>query len=193
MRSGPRYHIGNGAASIRWVSESSAPSVWLSRSDSVGALLLAGAGVEQPQQDGARRLGRRGLAAAHLEHPARTGDAHLALERLARHRRRLDGGDQRRQIVLVETAVLAGEVGQGGRRAGDAKLAKQPRIGLQPAVGVDDHRPRRRDVEQPRHVLGRCQHRRWRGAGAATAATDTAAAMTIHSAASATATSVAFA
>ena len=148
LRSGPRYHIGKGALSISWVSASSAFSVWRRRRVEVAALGVGAAGVDQPQQDGARRRRRRRQATANVEHPPRPGAADLPVdarpvERGAHHLQR-----QRVEVAAIESLVLAAEIVEPGRRLVEAEIAQQRRVGLDLAIGADQQRARGRGGEQ---------------------------------------------
>ena len=124
----------------------------------LGALFLARAGVEEPQQQRARRFGRRRRPAANLEHPAGAVRPHLARDPAGGRAGRFHFADERLKILGDNPAVVTGQFGKTPRLSAKAELAYQLRIGLDPSVCAQNERPRRRKFEQPRIRLRGGEH-----------------------------------
>ena len=62
------------------------------------------------------------------------------------------------EILAIEPGLVAGEIIQPLRRNGQAKLAHQPGVRFDPAIGVGQKRARRRRVEQRAHRPRRPEH-----------------------------------
>ena len=109
LRSGPRYHIGNGALSIRWVSASSAPSVCCRRRISFARSASASL-MSNSQTSTEPGLAGGGASAARSSTTLLpTGQAQLAAERRAAQpdvvKRSIKGGE----ILAIEAAFVAGQ------------------------------------------------------------------------------------
>ena len=150
LRSGPRYHIGNGALSIRWVSASSAPSVWRSLGASFEPLRLRRRWCRTATAAWCRRFeARAASAAAHFQHAARSRRSVPGARSAGRRWRRR--GDIRSQGFEVLGANAGLALARSSSRSGGCsqpKVALKVGIDLDLAIGIDEQRPRRRGAQQ---------------------------------------------
>ena len=138
LRSGPRYHIGKGAASITWVSELSAASVCRSRSASLArSSSPALTSTNHSSKRSGRLARRRGPPRTSNTRPeplARTLRGHTRPPRRGPNR---SSRRKRLEILRRDTAVIAGEIGKRRRRRLEAKVAHQLLVGLDPPSGAN--------------------------------------------------------
>ena len=157
-RSGPRCHIGKGAASIRPDRASSAAA---SRSRALAKrrhLLLALGDVGEPEQDGAGRIGRRRRAAADPVDPGRAGGPEREREAARRRGRRRDLAEQRFPVFLGAEPRRARRAAAATRSRPSASATRSGF--LEAAVAADDERERRRGGEQGFVMTGGVDPRR---------------------------------
>ena len=140
------------------------------------ALFLPGAGVEEPQQQRAGRLGLRRRPAAHLEHPARTLARTLRDDPARGRPRRVDFPRQRIEIVALDAVAGCGQIVEARPRVrrfpARAAIAGPPRCarrrgrsaGGRARARAGSHWPaRRRALSRPGRGGGqRGPTRRWR-------------------------------
>jgi hypothetical protein len=108
-----------------------------------GAVLLAGAGVVEPQQHRAGRFGRRRGPAADLEHPPRADRAHGERDAPGGHPRTVDRRGQGGEVLARDAAVGGGQVGQPRRDGLETEIAQQLGVDLDAQVRPHDQGPRR--------------------------------------------------
>ena len=149
---------------MSWVSESSAALGLAQPQRQPRALFLAGAGVDEPQQQRSRLLVPRRLPAANVEHPARSVRPDGARQAPRLCPRRLDGEAQRFEAFWSDPAIRLRKFRQASRGPFEPDLAEQLRVGFDPLVRANQQRPRRRKLQQPRvgargveHLLGEAE------------------------------------
>ena len=147
-RSGPRCHIGKGAASISADSALDRIAEPRRLAAQPRDLRLAVGRVEQPQIELAGRIGR---PAAHAEHPLGAGHPQRAGEAAGRSLRGDDIGAQRCVVLGGQPTALARaeQIVERTRRRRQPEPVGQPRVRLDPAVGKHADRQRRCPLEQP--------------------------------------------
>ena len=105
-------------------------------------------GVEQPQQQGASSIRRRGQPAAHLDRAVGPSDPHLARDCSAADRARPDVGLERVEVGRMDAEPVAGQIVEVRGHSGKAEVALEQGVGLDRAVGTDNQRPRGDRTEQ---------------------------------------------
>ena len=151
----------------------------------VGALGLGAAGVGQPQQHGAGRLGRRGRAAAHLEHarPSRRCAPGGQSVAAAQRRTRASRLGQRFEILGDNAAIVAGQLGKSrGTASRPSSRSSRASTSRPPSGRTTSGRAGAR-LEQAGEMCAPRRAPHWRRAGGARQAPPPTAAIRIHRAA----------
>src|SRR5215203_4340290 len=113
-----------------------------------GSVLLASAGVEEPEEDGARRLWIRRMAAPHFEYAWRAVCAHLASYAARGCPCSVDLRLERLQVFGRDAAVIADELCKALRPRLQSKISDQPLVGFDTAIGAHDQWPRGIQLKQ---------------------------------------------